>query len=327
MPGLHVDVIGSGPPAVLLQHGQGALGHQVVRREHPVHVRSLGQQPFHGRASTGDGEVALRPGHVRVAVHRHGRVEPGQPVLAGHRAVRPGDRGDVPAAARHQVVGGEPGAQLLVDVDVAQRHRPRRPGEQYGGQPGVGQHSRQRVLGIDRDHQAAVHLAAAQVADQLRAGLGGVDQHQHQVAVVRAQVAHHAGQGAAEERVGEDLAGERLGERLGGGHGQGHQAGTPGHQGTGRAVGHVAGGGDRLLHDALDLRVDVARLVDDPGHRRPGHPGDPRHVIQRERTRERWIRGHPVVIAQPWRALSNVVRAGTERVACAWQDDPRAASR
>src|SRR5262245_12721128 len=56
-------------------------------------------------------------------------------------------------------------------------------------------------------------------------------------------------------------------------------------------VGYVAGLGDGSGDDLAQLRVDRWHAVDDPRHRRPGHPGEGRDLVEGRGAR-RGLRRH-----------------------------------
>ena len=92
--------------------------------------------------------------------------ETGQPVLARRHVQRPGDGGRVGAAAGDEVLGGQPGAGLLLDVHIAQWHRLAGPGREHGRHAEVAQLLRQRIVDVAGDEQHTVDVALAQVAQR-----------------------------------------------------------------------------------------------------------------------------------------------------------------
>ncbi len=181
------------------------------------------------------------------------------------------------------MVGGQPGAVAVGEVDVADRDRVHGPGEQHCGQADFDQPGGQRVVRVGGDEDRAVGAALLEVADHLVPGLDGVGDHQQRVQPEGAQRADHPAEGPAEEGVGEHavpgalLVLDLLGHA---GEDERDRAGPAGDERAGGAVGDVAGGGDGQADALLDVGVDVADPVDHAGHRRPGDPGDPGHVLQ-----------------------------------------------
>ncbi len=116
---------------------------------------------------------------------------------------------------------------------------------------------------------------------------------------------------AAEERVVEAVAMEALvvervveGAGVVGGDHERDRVGAAGDEGSGGAVGHVAGFGDRALHGGDEFRVDVADAVDNARDGCPGHTGGGGDVFERGNpTGRRDLTAHDALFIA-WRALS-----------------------
>ena len=225
-------------------------------------------------------------GHVRVAVLGQRGPEADQPVLAGRHVQRARDGRRMLAAALDQPLGGQPGAGLLVDVHIAQRHGSSGPGREHGRDAQLHQLGRQRVVGVAGDEQDTVHMPLTQVAQHPRM-VARVGRHHHEVDALGAQHLQRAGGDPAEERVGEEAVQEGVVEvpvgRLR--DDQGDRVGPPGHQRPGGVVGHVAGRRDGFLDDLPQRRINGRNGVDDPRDRGPGHPGERGHLLDGRRPR------------------------------------------
>lgn len=273
------------PSAPFPQHLTHPLGHQVVGREHPVHVGVFGQQSGHRGHAAVERESALGDGYVRMSPARHRVAEPGEPVLAGVDAQWPRDGDDPSAAPVQQMVGGHPGAVPVGQVDIAERHRARRPGEEHRGQASVGEQRRQRVVGVGGDDERAVRAALPQIVQRLLSRLRGVGEHQQRVHRPGTQVVHHAGDDQAEERVRQHPCREGVpllaGDVARAGDDERDRLGPSCHQRPGGPVGSVSGPFDGLADRVLKGGIDALDAVDDAGDGGAGHAGLPRDVLKR----------------------------------------------
>jgi hypothetical protein len=289
---------------------QRADGHQVVGREDAVEFRLAFEQFAHAAFAAVLGEVADGEGHVGDALPCHGVAEPVEAGPSGVQGEGSGDGRGAAAALLEQAFGGEPAAVLVGEVDVAHRQGAFRAGEEDGGQFGPDEQRGQRVGRVDGHDEGAVGRALAQLVEDLGAGGLVLGEHQQRVEALRAQEAEDAGDDAAEEGVAEDAVGVPAGnDGLGAvgddRHDERDHPAAAGDQLPGGAVGNVADGDDRVLHEALQFGGDVRRAVDDAGDRGTGDAGRLGDVLQRGKHGAACVAdGHEPVVSQSARALS-----------------------
>lgn len=129
------------------------------------------------------------------------------------------------------------------------------------------------VVGVQREGQHPVHMAAGQIAGDPVEVAAALHQKQHQLGVVQGKFAADATDLLGEERVGEDPE-----LRLVDDHGD--CAVAPGDQGPGGVVRYVSELLDRLAHLVHERLAHPRPAVHHPGDRRPGDPGAGRHGLQ-----------------------------------------------
>ncbi len=230
----------------------------------------------HGVASALRGEVALGdPGLLELqARRRQGLFVAAQAALCGVEVERPGDGRDLSAALPQKVGHGAAGSADVVGVDVADVLLPRAATQQYGRQPGFGEHVRQSITGVHGHQQDPVDPSAARVLEEALPLGVRADQGQQQLDPgVCQRVSERA------DDLGEEGLGELPPVRLR--HDQRDGVGPAPRQGTGREIGHVAEFLDGPLYVPTRRLLHARRVVDDAGDRAPSHPRVGGHLLQR----------------------------------------------
>ncbi len=277
-----IDTSSRHPQAVFVQRAEDADGHHVALGDDGGEVPAGFEQVERGAVGALGGPVrpASEVGFLGDAGRAERRADAGEPVAAGRVGFGAGDPGDAAVPEREEVFGDLPGAVGVVRGDVGRV----RPGadrvDEDGRQSGLDQGLDPHVVRRAGDHDRAghspgpqqPHVAVAGRAGRARghqqvvAGLGGrrLNVMQH----VEVEVVLRPGQ----LRQGPDVVGEESErDRLGAGPGQALRG----------DVGLVAQAGRGCLDPGPGRVLDLRRAGQHARNRRPGHPGQARHLLAR----------------------------------------------
>ena len=263
-------------PAEPLEGLEGADRHGIVRHEDAVEVGVAAEERLHRPCARVLAEVAVLDEpfpHPLAGVAERVRV-PLEPVDPDGHVQRAGDRRDLAAAGGEQVGGRRPRAAAIVGVHVGEPFARPRPAAQHGGNAGVRQGARQRVVAVQRHENDAVDMAVPDVALDLHVLALAAREEQQKLELGVGDRGRDALHDGGEERVREDAA-------LGLGDDEGDRVGALRDQAAGRAVRDVAEPVDRLLDRLARVRPDLGGAVDHPGHGGRGDGREPRHLLER----------------------------------------------
>src|SRR5450756_836121 len=240
------------------QYPEGAGCHQVRRGEDAVDVRVGRKQPLRRRGAAGGGEVPADHRLVGEPCLVQGGAPAGETVDPCCHVKGAGDGGDPGAPSGDQVLGCDPPAGGVVQVDVRHvlGHGPRPPDE-HAGQVGVHQDLVEGVVTVVGDDNGAVDVPVEQVVRRALRSFTAPGDQQDQLDVRRLERRADALQRAGEVGVCEHAL-VRLGYHKSDG------VGAPGDQAASRAVRWVAEQGDRLVDRGLGGRAHLQAAVDGP---------------------------------------------------------------
>lgn len=176
-------------------------------------------------------------------------------------------------AAADEVLDGLPGAAVVVGVHRGERLVRGAGAADHGGDLQLGQHVGQRVVGVHRDQQHAVHAVRRQVlGEPLPLPVAAREDQQ--------QLHLGVGQRGADtaEHVGEVGLGEEPGLRLG--HHERYRVGAVGREGAGRGVGDVTQLGDGRLDGGAGRLAHPRGAVDHARHGAAADPGARCHLLE-----------------------------------------------
>ncbi len=186
----------------------------------------------------------------------------GEPVDARGHVRGAGDGGDDLAAATDEVGDRAMCPAPVVDVDIADRHRPPRPGREDHRDACLGHPEGEGVVVMEAHDEDPVDVAGGHVVGGA-IGLRRRRRHQQD----ELQVAGGQGRTDAAQEAGE----ERIAEQHAGGLGDDHadRVTTAGDEAAGSPVGDVPELQDGGLDGPADVGADLGGAVDDTGDGRP----------------------------------------------------------